>query len=104
MNDILTQLYETIASRKGGDAEASYTAQLFAKGRKKIAQKVAEEGSEIAIAAVSEGKEEILGESADLLYHLLVLWADAEITPEEVAEELAKRQGISGLEEKANRA
>lgn len=104
MNDILTQLYETIASRKGGDADASYTAQLFAKGRKKIAQKVAEEGSETALAAVSEGKEEILGESADLLYHLMVLWADAEITPDEVAQVLAKRQGVSGLEEKANRA
>lgn len=103
MDEILTPLCETIASRKGAPADSSYTAQLFAKGRKKIAQKVAEEGNEVAIAAVSEGKSEIISESADLLYHLLVLWADADICLEEVAAELAKRQGISGLDEKASR-
>lgn len=103
MDEILTQLSETIASRKGADADSSYTAHLFAKGRKKIAQKVAEEGNEVAIAAVSEGNAEIISESADLLYHLLVLLADADIAPEEVFRELAKRQGVSGLDEKANR-
>jgi phosphoribosyl-ATP pyrophosphohydrolase len=100
---ILEQLYATIKGRQGADPDSSYTAKLFAKGRKKIAQKVGEEGLETAIAAVSEGPEGICAESADLLYHLLVLWADAGLSPAQVWEELAKRQGISGIDEKNSR-
>jgi len=100
---ILDALFETVKQRKGADSETSYTAKLFAKGRKKIAQKVGEEGLETAIAAVSEGPEAIAAESADLLYHLVVLWADAGLKPETVWDELAKRQGISGIAEKKSR-
>lgn len=100
---ILDALYQTVIERKGADSETSYTAKLFAKGRKKIAQKVGEEGLETAIAAVSEGPEAVAAESADLLYHLVVLWADAGLKPETVWTELAKRQGISGIAEKKSR-
>jgi phosphoribosyl-ATP pyrophosphohydrolase len=100
---ILEQLYATVAGRKGADPNTSYTARLFAKGRKKIAQKVGEEGLETALAAVSEGPADIAAESADLLYHLLVLWADAGLTPDQVWAELARRQGISGIDEKNSR-
>lgn len=100
---VLDQLFQVIQSRKGGDADSSYTAKLFAKGRKKIAQKVGEEGLETAIAAVSETPAAIAAESADLLYHLLVLWADAGVDPAEVWAELARRQGISGIAEKNSR-
>jgi len=104
MNDhVLDQLFQVIQSRKGADSDSSYTAKLFAKGRKKIAQKVGEEGLETAIAAVSETPADIAAESADLLYHLLVLWADAGIEPAEVWAELARRQGISGITEKNSR-
>ncbi len=103
MSELLYKLEKTVAKRRKADPKESYIAKLQSKGRKKMAQKVAEEGAEVAISAVSEGKEELVSESADLLFHLLVLLNDAEITIDEVLEELAKRQGISGLEEKANR-
>lgn len=97
------ELFAVIASRKGGDPEKSYTAKMFAKGRHKIAQKVGEEAVETVIAALAEGKAETVSESADLLYHLLVLWADMGIKPADVWSELAKRGGTSGLEEKKSR-
>jgi len=99
----LDDLFKTIASRKGSDPDKSYTAKLFAKGRAKIAQKTGEEAVEVVIAALAEGKSELIGESADLLYHLLVLWAECGIEPGEVYGELAKRQGMSGLDEKKSR-
>jgi phosphoribosyl-ATP pyrophosphohydrolase len=99
----LDALYEIVSSRKGGDPETSYTAKLFAKGRKKIAQKVGEEGVETALAAVSEGPEAVISESADLLYHLTTLWADCGITPDQVWDELQRRFGTSGIAEKAAR-
>lgn len=101
---ILDQLYATIVSRKGADAESSYTAKLFAKGRKKIAQKVGEEAVETVIAAMAETPDKVVGESADLLYHLSVLWADLGITPDQVWAELARREGISGIAEKNSRS
>lgn len=100
---VLDQLFQVIQGRQGADPQTSYTAKLFAKGRKKIAQKVGEEGLETAIAAVSETPADIAAESADLLYHLLVLWADAGIDPADVWAELARRQGISGIAEKNSR-
>jgi phosphoribosyl-ATP pyrophosphohydrolase len=100
---VLDQLFQVIEGRKGADPDSSYTAKLFAKGRKKIAQKVGEEGLETAIAAVAETPADIAAESADLLYHLLVLWADAGIDPADVWAELARRQGISGIAEKNSR-
>jgi len=92
-----------VAGRKGGDPEKSYTAKLFAKGRKKIAQKLGEEAVETVIAALAESPENVVGESADLLYHLSVLWAEVGVKPEQVWAELAKRQGISGIDEKNSR-
>jgi phosphoribosyl-ATP pyrophosphohydrolase len=100
---ILDQLFATIASRKGGDASASYTARLFAEGRAKIVRKLGEEAIETTVAALSEGKERVASESADLLYHLLVLWADCGVAPAEIWATLAARQGQSGIEEKNSR-
>jgi len=87
----LDDLYTVIASRKGGNPEESYTASLFDKGIAKIAQKVGEEAVETLIDGVSGAKERVISESADLLYHLLVLWAAREIKPDEVWAELDKR-------------
>ena len=88
---LLDDLYSVIASRKGGNTEDSYTASLFEKGLAKIAQKVGEEAVETVIDGVSGPRERVISESADLLYHLLVLWAARDVKPEEVWDELAKR-------------
>jgi phosphoribosyl-ATP pyrophosphohydrolase len=101
--DTLERLYETIKSRKGGDPTVSHTAKLFAKGRAKIAQKMGEEAVELAIAAVAETREEVISESADLVFHLLVLWAECGVTIEDVRAELRRREGLSGIEEKKAR-
>lgn len=100
---ILDDLYATILSRKGGDPESSHTARLFARGRAKIAQKLGEEAVETVIEGVSGTPEKLAAESADLLYHLLVLWADAGVQPADVYAILEGRQGVSGIEEKKNR-
>lgn len=101
--DFLAKLYATIESRKGADPGASYVASLFAKGRGKISQKVGEEATETVIAASGGDTQEIVRESADLLFHLMVLWADSGVTPEDVLNELKRREGTSGHEEKASR-
>lgn len=100
---VLERLYGVIASRHGGDPEQSYTAKLFSQGPRKIAQKFGEEAMEAVIAAASGKREEIVAESADVLYHLLVMWAHAGIAPGEVWAELARREGVSGNAEKASR-
>ena len=104
MHQVLEQLYEVIASRKTASPESSYVAKLFARGRKKICQKIGEEGVETALAGVLDDREEIIKESADVLFHLMVLWADAGITPNEITAELQRREGVSGLDEKASRS
>lgn len=101
--DTLERLYDVIASRKGGDPAVSHTAKLFAKGRAKIAQKMGEEAVELAIAAVAETREDVISESADLVFHLLVLWAECGVTVEDVRAELRRREGLSGIEEKKAR-
>lgn len=103
MSDVLDRLFATIAARKGGDSNASYTARLLAAGVEKCAKKFGEEAVETVIAAVQGDKTELAKESADLLYHLLVVWAAAGIAPEEVYAVLKAREGVSGLEEKASR-
>ncbi len=103
MTHVLDDLYTVVAGRKGADPETSYTAKLYAKGRNKIAQKVGEEAVETALAAVSQGPDAVVSESADLLYHLLVLWADAGVKPQAVWDKLQQRVGTSGLEEKRSR-
>jgi phosphoribosyl-ATP pyrophosphohydrolase len=102
-SDTLDRLYKAILDRRGADPETSYTAKLFHRGRAKIAQKLGEEAIETVIEAVSGDKGKLAGESADLLYHLLVLWADAGLKPEDVYAVLAAREGVSGIAEKASR-
>ncbi len=102
-SDILDRLYQVIRGRKGADPATSYTAKLFSKGGAKIAQKVGEEAVELVIEAARERRDGIAEESADLLYHLLVLWAHAGLTPAEVYRILAAREGTGGLVEKAGR-
>lgn len=101
---VLDRLYETVAARRGADPDTSYTAKLFSRGRGKIAQKLGEEAVETVIEAMRDDPEALAAESADLLYHLTVLWADAGLKPEEVWAKLDARQGTSGLKEKAGRA
>jgi len=103
MSDALGRLFATIAARKGSDPSKSYTAKLLAQGVEKCAKKFGEEATEAVIAAVQQDKTELAKESADVLYHLLVLWAASGITPEEVYTVLQSREGQSGLEEKASR-
>jgi phosphoribosyl-ATP pyrophosphohydrolase len=103
MSDALDRLFATIAARKGADPASSYTAKLLAEGVEKCAKKFGEEATETVIAAISRDKTELAKESADVLYHLLVLWAASGIKPEEVYAVLRAREGRSGLEEKASR-
>jgi len=100
---VLDRLYKVILSRRGADPASSNTAKLFGKGTEKIAQKVGEEAVEAVIEGIRGKKKELAAESADLLYHLLVLWADRGLKPEQVWEALAAREGISGIAEKASR-
>ncbi len=100
---VLDRLYATVQARKDADPESSYTAKLFHRGRAKIAQKVGEEAVEAVIEAVRGDPAALAGESADLLYHLLVLWADAGVRPEEVWSILEGRVGTGGLDEKRSR-
>lgn len=101
--DILQSLFETILSRKGADPSTSYTASLFSKGTAKITQKVGEEAIETCIEAMQGDKEKLKAESADLLYHLMVLWADQGMTPDDVLAVLKSREGTSGIAEKNSR-
>ena len=103
MSDALDRLFATIASRKGGDPSHSYTAKLLAAGMDTCAKKFGEEAVETVIAALQGDKSEIARESADVLYHLLVVWAAAGITPNDVYAVLKARETQSGLDEKASR-
>lgn len=101
---ILDEIFATIKERQAShDIEASYTAKLFSKGRSKIAQKLGEEAVETVISAIENDKKNTIYESADLLFHLLVLWADMGIEPSSVATQLQNRKGVSGIDEKKNR-
>jgi phosphoribosyl-ATP pyrophosphohydrolase len=103
-DDVLQRLYDTIAVRKTADPGSSYTAKLLHQGRSVIAKKMGEEAVETAIAAVGNDSDAVVSESADLIYHLLVLWVDCGVEPEEVWKKLASREGTSGLAEKAARS
>ena len=103
MSDALDRLFATIAARKGADPTQSYTAKLLAAGVEKCAKKFGEEATEAVIAAIQKDKAELAKESADVLYHLLVLWAASGVTPKDVYAVLKTREGQSGLEEKASR-
>jgi len=99
----LAELEEVLRARRQELPGNSYTARLLARGRAKIAQKLGEEAVETVIEAVAGDKDKLAQESADLLYHLLVLWADCGVAPADVWADLARRQGKSGIEEKKER-
>ena len=101
--EVLAALADEISARKSASPDTSYTASLLAKGVEKCAKKFGEEAIETALAAVSGNKAHLAAESADALYHLLVLWAAAGITPDDVYAALQARESQSGLAEKASR-
>ena len=101
---VLDQLWQTVEQRRlAGDVASSHSARLLARGTAKVAQKFGEEAVECVIEATIGNRDATVLESADVLYHLMVIWVDAGIRPEEVWAELARRQGISGIAEKASR-
>jgi phosphoribosyl-ATP pyrophosphohydrolase len=100
---ILHDLAATIEARKGADPDSSWTAKLLAKGPEKCAEKFGEEAVEAIIGAVKNDKDGLTAEAADVLYHLLVMLAARDVALDDVLEELARRQGLSGIAEKAAR-
>src|SRR5260370_13741813 len=103
LGEALERLWRVIESRRGADPDTSYTARLFGRGTAKIAQKLGEEAVEAVIEGVKGDRTALVGESADLFYHLLVLWAAVGVSPTDVAAELARREGTSGIAEKRGR-
>ncbi len=103
-NDILDTLHQVLEARKQAAPESSYVASLYAKGRPVIAKKLGEEAVETVIAAMQDDKAQLIYETADLWFHSMVLLADAGLAPQDVLNELARRFGLSGHEEKASRA
>lgn len=100
---VLDRLYQVVLSRKGTDPSLSHSTRLLSRGTYKVAQKFGEEAVECLIEAVAGRKDLLVGESADVLYHLIVLWVDAGVAPEDVWAELRRREGTSGIAEKASR-
>jgi len=101
---VLDSLWQTVEARRvSGDVAHSHSARLMARGTAKVAQKLGEEAVECVIEATQGHRAETILESADLLYHLIVVWVDAGIRPDEVWTELRRREGISGIAEKAAR-
>lgn len=103
MDARIAKLETTIRARRNGDPSESYVASLFAKGRKKIAEKVGEEATETIIAALCETPEKLTSEAADLVFHLAILLAESNLSLDDVLNELERRDGISGIAEKASR-
>jgi phosphoribosyl-ATP pyrophosphohydrolase len=103
LGDVLESLEGVIASRKGGDPDRSYTSRLLAGGVDASGAKVTEEAGELVAAAGNESDDRVVSEAADLVYHMLVLLAARDLALAQVEDELARRFGISGLEEKASR-
>jgi phosphoribosyl-ATP pyrophosphohydrolase len=101
---VLDRLWTVIETRRSADPEVSHSARLLSRGTAKVAQKFGEEAVECLIEATRGNPEGVVAESADVLYHLLVLWVDAGIRPEHVWAELQRREGVSGIAEKAARA
>jgi phosphoribosyl-ATP pyrophosphohydrolase len=101
--DTLARLEATVLARRRADPDSSYVAKLNARGLNKIAQKLGEEATETVIAALAEDRQALVGEAADLLFHLVVLLAAREVPLAEVLAELDRREGVSGIAEKAAR-
>jgi phosphoribosyl-ATP pyrophosphohydrolase len=100
---VIDRLFAAIEARRGADPAHSYTAKLLNEGRAKCAKKLGEEAVEACLAGVGDDRAALAGESADVLYHLLVLWAACGVKPEDVYRVLESREGRSGLDEKAAR-
>ena len=103
MSDILNRLAETLEARKNADPQSSYVAKLYAKGLDSILKKIGEESAEAIIAAKGGDKSQVVYEVADLWFHTLVLLAQQGLHPDDVLNELARREGLSGIAEKAAR-
>jgi phosphoribosyl-ATP pyrophosphohydrolase len=103
MADTLARLEQTIAARRGADPQSSYVAKLLAAGTPKIAQKLGEEAVETVIAALAADKGKLIAEASDLMFHLLVLLQDRGVAIADVLNELERREGVSGIAEKAAR-
>ena len=100
---VVARLFAVIEARRGADPAASYVARRLEQGTAAIARKVGEEAVETVVAALREGPDELVEESADLIFHLMLLWADAGVAPERVWRALERREGVSGLDEKRSR-
>src|SRR5689334_12639359 len=101
---VLDRLWSVVMGRRDADPAVSHSARLLSRGTAKVAQKFGEESVECLIEAVAGNRDAVVAESADVLYHLIVLWVASGIRPEEVWDELKRREGISGIAEKASRA
>ncbi len=102
--DVLNRLWSVIVQRRKADPASSHSARLLGRGRAKIAQKFGEEAVECLIEAALGNRDALVAESADVLYHLLVMWVAADVKPDAVWAELERREGISGVAEKASRS
>lgn len=100
---VLDRLFAVVLSRRGADPSTSHSARLLSRGSAKVAQKFGEEAVECVIEAVAGNADALVAESADVLYHLIVLWVSSGIAPAQVWAELTRREGISGIAEKAAR-
>ena len=103
MPDALFRLEQTIRERRRADPSSSYVAKLTARGRAKIAQKLGEEAVETVIAAIADDRDVVVKEGADLMFHFAVLLADMNLSLDDIRAELDRREGVSGLAEKAGR-
>jgi phosphoribosyl-ATP pyrophosphohydrolase len=103
MNDTLNRLADLLEQRKSADPQSSYVAKLYAKGMDSILKKVGEEAIETILAAKNNDKQHLIYETADLWFHTLVMLAQAGLKPQDVMDELARREGLSGIAEKASR-
>jgi phosphoribosyl-ATP pyrophosphohydrolase len=103
MSDRFRGLEDVVRARRVADPSSSYVAKLTARGRAKIAQKLGEEAVETVIAAVADDRDGVVGEAADLMFHLIVLLADMGLSLDDVDAELQRREGLSGIDEKAAR-
>jgi len=101
---VLDRLWSVVTNRRDADPTISHSARLLSRGTAKVAQKFGEEAVECLIEAVRGDRDAVIAESADVLYHLIVVWVSTGVTPEEVWAELMRREGVSGIAEKASRA